>query len=141
MSNNMVNLDVKGMVIQMHIVVNEDGSLTARMGEGNVQLSATDAPELTTSRSITLKSVKEVDKDPVLMNEGEMGSKLTGLIREAIEECVDNDDNLCTHNLKSREDWYHQLNLDAISVADYYSDSIKEYTPAPEPEVPDENED
>ena len=62
MSSDMVNLDVKGMVIQMHIVVNDDGSLTARMGEGNVHLSASDAPALSTSRSITLKSVKEEDE-------------------------------------------------------------------------------
>lgn len=137
MSSDMVNLDVKGMVIQMHIVVNDDGSLTARMGEGNVHLSASDAPALSTSRSITLKSVKEEDEEPVLMTESEMGAKLTGLIREAIEGCIEDDNNLCTHNIDSRADWNAKIQKSIGGIIEYYKDSAKPYVPP----TPDENED
>lgn len=133
----MINLNVKGITIQMHIVVNDDGSFTVRYGEGNVSLEALDASDLATSRAITLNTPKPAEnEDQVLMTESEMGAKLAGLIREAIEKCVDHK-TLCTHNVKTVEHRNDELQKKNGGVVKYYEDSTKMYTPPPPPEDED----
>ena len=135
----MIDLNVKGITLQMHIVVNEDGSFTVRYGEGNLSLEAYSAPELTTSRSITLNApVPAEGEEQVLMDESEMGAKLAGLIREAIEQCIDKENSdLCTKNVDTLDDWNQEILAREGGFAGYYSKSNDKYIP-PTPELDEE---
>ena len=133
----MIDLNVKGITLQMHIVVNDDGSFTVRYGEGNVSLEALDASDLTTSRAITLNTPKPAEnEDQVLMTESEMGAKLAGLIREAIEKCVDHE-TLCTHNVDTLDNWNQEIEGSEGGFDGYYNKSNDKYIP-PTPELEEE---
>lgn len=139
----MIDLNVKGITIQMHIVVNDDGSFTVRYGEGNVSLSAEDAADLTTSRAITLNTPKPArGEEQVMMTESEMGAKLAGLIREAIADCIDKENSgLCTKNVKNLEDWNDLVNHLEGGFDEYYKDSKEMYKPqVAEDEDTDQNQ-